>query len=118
MKAMVLETVGRPLKLIEQMAPRPRAHKVLVEVAACAVIHMSLIRAMPYDLLWGGRVIRSIASLTRQDGQEFMDMAATISLQIAVEPFALEQANEAVKRLREGNLTAAAVLVPDRRNAA
>lgn len=75
-------------------------------------IHMSDIPAMPYEILWGERSIRSIANLTREDGLEFMQVAARIPLRMAVTTFALAQANEALRRLREGELTAAAVLVP------
>jgi propanol-preferring alcohol dehydrogenase len=75
-------------------------------------IHMSPIPAMPYDILWGERVVRSVANLTRQDGRDFMSLAALLPLDIAVEKFALEQANEALRRLREGELTGAAVLMP------
>lgn len=75
-------------------------------------IHMSPIPEMPYALLWGERVIRSVANLTRQDGIEFMDLAAQVPLEISVETFALEQANVALERLRAGQLSGAAVLVP------
>ena len=75
-------------------------------------IHMSPIPSMPYELLWGERVIRSVANLTRRDGIEFMDLASRMHLEIAVELTTLEQANEALQRLRDGNLTGAAVLVP------
>lgn len=76
-------------------------------------IHMSPIPAMPYDLLWGERSIRSVANLTRQDGEDFMQLAARISLSITVEPHALDDANIALQKLRRGDLTGAAVLVPD-----
>ncbi len=75
-------------------------------------IHMSAIPSMPYSLLWGERIIRSVANLTRQDGLEFMDIAARVPIDITVETFPLEQANAALTRLRDGNLTGAAVLVP------
>lgn len=77
-------------------------------------IHMSQVPAMPYELLWGERVVRSVANLTRQDGHDFMSLAAEVPLKIAVEQFALAQANEALRRLREGELTGAAVLMPGR----
>jgi propanol-preferring alcohol dehydrogenase len=67
---------------------------------------------MPYALLWGERVIRSVANLTRQDGIEFMQLAGKVPLEISVEIFALDQANVALDRLRAGELTGAAVLVP------
>jgi propanol-preferring alcohol dehydrogenase len=75
-------------------------------------IHMSPIPSMPYALLWGERVIRSVANLTRQDGIEFMQLAGKVPLEISVEIFALDQANVALDRLRAGELTGAAVLVP------
>jgi propanol-preferring alcohol dehydrogenase len=78
----------------------------------CAGIHMSDIPAFPYRLLWGERSICSVANLTRADGVEFMRLAATAELKPEVEPFALDDANEALARLREGRLRGAAVLIP------
>jgi propanol-preferring alcohol dehydrogenase len=67
---------------------------------------------MPYDILWGERVIRSVANLTRRDGVELMDIAARVPLEITVEPMPLSETNEALSRLREGRLTGAAVILP------
>jgi propanol-preferring alcohol dehydrogenase len=78
----------------------------------CAGIHMSDIPAMPYELLWGERVLRSVANLTRADGEEFLSLAPRVPVQTEVETYALEQANEALARLREGEVRGAAVLVP------
>ena len=78
----------------------------------CGGIHMSDIPSFPYSILWGERVVRSVANLTRQDATRFLALAASIPLQIAVEKFSLEQANTALARLRTGRLTGAAVLVP------
>jgi len=78
----------------------------------CAGIHMSDIPSFPYELLWGERSICSVANLTREDGEQFMQVAARIDLRPSVEEFALTQANEALSRLREGRLTGAAVLRP------
>lgn len=78
----------------------------------CAGIHMSDIPAFPYELLWGERVVRSVANLTRRDGEEFLALAPRIPVRTTVEPFALAQANEALARLREGRITGAAVLIP------
>ena len=75
-------------------------------------IHMSDIPAMPYSILWGERVVRSIANLTRQDAQEFMSLAARFHIDTTVETMPLAQANEALRRLRNGEITGAAVLVP------
>jgi alcohol dehydrogenase, propanol-preferring len=77
-------------------------------------IHMSDIPRMPYDIMWGERVIRSVANLTRKDGIELMSIAAKVPLEITAEPMPLSKANEALSRLREGRLSGAAVLVPAR----
>jgi propanol-preferring alcohol dehydrogenase len=77
----------------------------------CAGIHMSDIPAFPYEILWGERVLRSVANLTRRDGDEFLALAPTIPVHTEVETFPLEQANEALGRLRSGALRGAAVLV-------
>lgn len=78
----------------------------------CAGIHMSDIPSFSYDLLWGERSISSVANLTRSDGRAFMQVAANADLQPSVETFPLGQANEALSRLRSGNLQGAAVLIP------
>jgi len=78
----------------------------------CAGIHMSDIPAFPYDLLWGERVVRSVANLTREDGTRFLALAPRIPVRTAVEIFPLEQANDALDRLRAGRITGAAVLTP------
>jgi propanol-preferring alcohol dehydrogenase len=78
----------------------------------CAGIHMSPIPSFPYEILWGERVLRSVANLTRRDGEEFLALAPEAAVQTAVEPFALEQANDALERLRAGRLRGAAVIVP------
>jgi propanol-preferring alcohol dehydrogenase len=78
----------------------------------CGGIHMSDIPAFPYADLWHERTITSVANLTRRDGVEFLELASAMSLRSHTERFPLEQANEALARLREGRLTGAAVLVP------
>ena len=78
----------------------------------CAGIHMSDIPAFPYEILWGERRIVSVANLTRHDADEFLSLAPTIPVTTKVETFALEQANVALARLREGQLSGAAVLLP------
>src|SRR4249920_2997415 len=70
----------------------------------CAGIHMSDIPSFPYELLWGERTIRSVANLTRADGEEFLALAPTIPVRTEVVTFPLEQANEAFERLRSGAL--------------
>jgi len=81
-------------------------------VVVCAGIHMSDIPAFPYERLWGERVLRSVANLTRRDGEEFLPLAAAIPLRPAVERFPLERAGEALAALRAGRLRGAAVLLP------
>lgn len=78
----------------------------------CGGIHMSDIPAFPYELLWGERSVCSVANLTRKDAAEFMDIAPKVPVRTTTETFALEQANEALDRLRRGNLRGAAVLIP------
>ena len=77
----------------------------------CAGIHMSDIPSFPYDLLWGERTLRSVANLTRQDGIEFMELAPKVPVKTEVEPFELERANEALDKLRRGDIRGAAALV-------
>jgi propanol-preferring alcohol dehydrogenase len=75
-------------------------------------IHMSAIPPLPYDLLWGERVVRSVANLTRADAGEFLELAPRVPVRTTVVPIPLPLANDALDRLREGRLTGAAVLVP------
>lgn len=76
----------------------------------CAGIHMSDIPTFPYEILWGERVIRSVANLTRRDGEEFLALAPRVPVRTDVEPMPLDKANEAVQRLRAGQVHGAAVL--------
>ena len=80
----------------------------------CGGIHMSDIPAFPYSLLWGERRIESVANLTREDGRRFMALAAKLPLKTQIHPYPLERANEALRDLREGRFSGAAVLVPGR----
>jgi alcohol dehydrogenase, propanol-preferring len=77
----------------------------------CAGIHMSDIPSFPYEILWGERVIRSVANLTRRDGEEFLTLAPAVPVKTHVTTFPLAQANEAVAALRSGAITGAAVLM-------
>lgn len=81
-------------------------------VVVCAGIHMSDIPAFPYRWLWGERVVRSVANLTRQDAREFLDLAVRAKVTPRVEAFPLASANLALARLRAGEISGAAVLVP------
>ena len=76
----------------------------------CAGIHMSDVPSFPYRLLWGERVVRSVANLTRGDGEAFMALAARTQLDARPVPYRLEQANEALEDLRRGAFDGAAVL--------
>jgi propanol-preferring alcohol dehydrogenase len=78
----------------------------------CGGIHMSDIPTFPYDILWGERVVRSIANLTRRDGEEFLAFAAKNTIKVTTVRYALDDANAALSDLRSGNLTGAAVLIP------
>jgi propanol-preferring alcohol dehydrogenase len=78
----------------------------------CAGIHMSDIPLFPYRLLWGERTVRSVANLTRRDGEEFLAQAPRVPVRTHVQTFPLVQANEALTRLRSGRIQGAAVLIP------
>ncbi|WP_092005831.1 zinc-dependent alcohol dehydrogenase family protein [Polaromonas sp. OV174] len=78
----------------------------------CAGIHMSAIPSFDYQLLWGERVLKSVANLTRTDGDAFFSLVGELSLKTHVQTFALQDANAAVQALRNGSVNGAAVLVP------
>jgi len=78
----------------------------------CAGIHMSDIPAFPYADLWEERAIMSVANLTREDGREFMELAAQAPIRTSVETFPLSEANLALDKLRRGEIQGAAVLMP------
>jgi alcohol dehydrogenase, propanol-preferring len=80
-------------------------------VVVCAGIHMSDIPTFPYEILWGERSIRSVANLTREDGEVFLALAPEVPVRTDVRSFPLDDANEALKALREGRIRGAAVLV-------
>jgi propanol-preferring alcohol dehydrogenase len=81
-------------------------------VVVCGGIHMSDLPSFPYSLLWGERVVRSVANLTRRDGEEFFPLAVRAGISSRVRPYPLESANEALEDLRAGRLEGAAVLLP------
>lgn len=81
-------------------------------VVVCGGIHMTDIPSFPYELLWGERVVRSVANLTRRDGEEFLAVAARAGVKSQVRAYPLAAANEALEDLREGRLEGAAVVVP------
>ena len=72
---------------------------------------MSDIPSFPYSILWGERVLRSVANLTRRDGDELLALAPRVPVRVEVEPYPLERANEALASLRAGHVRGAAVLV-------
>lgn len=78
----------------------------------CGGIHMSEIPVFPYELLWGERILRSVANLTRQDASKFLALAPKVPVRTTVQTYPLEAANEALAALRDGTLTGAAVVVP------
>ena len=79
-------------------------------IVVCAGIHMSDVPSFPYELLWGERVVRSVANLTRRDGEEFLALAPQVPVRTEVEAYPLEQTNEALQRVRSGRLRGAAVV--------
>ena len=78
----------------------------------CAGIHMSDVPTFPYEILWGERTLRSVANLTRRDGNEFLSLAPTVPVRTEVQCFALAHANAAMVALRAGRVRGAAVLIP------
>jgi alcohol dehydrogenase, propanol-preferring len=95
-----------------ELVPAALGHVRKGGVVVCAGIHMSDIPAFPYELLWGERVVRSVANLTRADGDEFLAVAPTAHVRTEVEAVPLEQANDALARVRAGTIRGALVLVP------
>jgi propanol-preferring alcohol dehydrogenase len=79
-------------------------------VVICGGIHMSDIPQFPYDILWEERVVRSVANLTRRDGEELLSIAPKIPVKTEITLYQLEKANEALNDLRSGKLHGAAVL--------
>jgi propanol-preferring alcohol dehydrogenase len=95
-----------------ELVPSALAHVRKGGVVVCAGIHMSDIPSFPYELLWGERVVRSVANLTRLDGDEFLALAPEVPVRTHVTELPLAQANEALARLRAGEVRGALVLVP------
>ncbi len=95
---------------VGELVPAALAATAKGGIVVCAGIHMSDIPSFPYELLWGERVVRSIANLTRQDGEELLALAPEVPVRTEVEVFPLERANEALDKLRAGEVRGAAVL--------
>lgn len=96
-----------------ELVPRALALVRPGGTVVCAGIHMSTIPAFDYDLLWGERVVCSVANLTRQDGIEFMALAAQADIATEVHTYPLEEANGALADLKAGRFTGAAVIALD-----
>lgn len=97
-----------------QLIPAALAAVARGGTVVCAGIHMTDVPSFPYALLWGERVVRSVANLTRRDGEEFLALAPRIPIRAHVETHALGEANEALARLRGGEVSGAVVLTPTR----
>lgn len=95
------------------LIPQALRHTAKGGTVVCAGIHMSNIPEFPYSILWGERCVRSIANLTRRDGEAFLDIAPKAGIRAEVETFPLAAADEALRRLDAGRIRGAAVLVMD-----
>lgn len=95
------------------LVPEALRHTAKGGTVVCAGIHMSEIPAFSYDILWGERTVKSVANLTRSDGEEFLALAPRLGVKTEVETFRLDDANQAVSRVRQGKVKGAAVLVMD-----
>jgi alcohol dehydrogenase, propanol-preferring len=110
------EETPRPLDAAIIFAPAGELVPIALRAVApggtvvCGGIHMSDIPSFPYEILWGERVLRSVANLTRRDAEEFLALAPAIPVRTRTEIFPLEAANEALEALRAGEISGAAVL--------
>ncbi len=95
-----------------ELVPTALGHVCKGGVVVCGGIHMSDIPSFPYELLWGERIVRSVANLTRSDGDELLALAPAVPVETRVEAVPLRQANEALDRLRAGAVRGALALVP------
>jgi alcohol dehydrogenase, propanol-preferring len=95
---------------VGSLVPHALRHTRKGGVVVCAGIHMSDIPGFPYRILWGERVVRSVANLTRADGEEFLALAARVPVRTTIEVFPLARANEALEAVRGGRVHGAAVL--------
>lgn len=98
---------------VGELVPVALRHVAAGGTVVCGGIHMSDLPSFPYALLWGERVVRSVANLTRRDGEEFLALAARIPVTCETVTYPLERANEALDDLRAGRLRGAAVLRVD-----
>ncbi|HET9780294.1 MAG TPA: zinc-dependent alcohol dehydrogenase family protein [Candidatus Dormibacteraeota bacterium] len=93
-----------------ELVPLALGHMRKGGTVVCGGIHMSDIPSFPYALLWGERVVRSVANLTHADGVDFLELAPKIPIHTEVEKFALRDTNDALARLRSGDVRGAAVI--------
>ena len=97
---------------VGELVPVALRHVTKGGVVVCAGIHMSDIPSFPYERLWGERVIRSVANLTRRDAEDFLAIAPRVPVTTTTRTYPLAEANAALADLHEGRLEGAAVLVP------
>ena len=95
------------------LIPQALRHTAKGGTVVCAGIHMSDVPSFSYDLLWGERTVRSVANLTRRDGEKFLKLAYKAGVKTEVELFPLAEANRALDAVRQGNVRGAAVLTID-----
>ncbi|MEZ0246046.1 MAG: zinc-dependent alcohol dehydrogenase family protein [Methylophilaceae bacterium] len=95
------------------LIPQALRHTAKGGTVVCAGIHMSDVPSFPYDLLWGERTVRSVANLTRRDGEKFLKLAYKVGVKTEVELFPLAEANRALDAVRQGSVRGAAVLTID-----
>lgn len=93
------------------LVPLALQHTIKGGIVVCAGIHMSDIPSFPYELLWGERILCSVANLTRKDGEDFLSLAPTIPVKTDINTYSLKEANEALDDLRCGRFTGSAVIV-------
>jgi propanol-preferring alcohol dehydrogenase len=98
-----------------ELVPQALAAVARGGTVVCAGIHMSDIPSFPYDLLWGERSLRSVANLTRADGTAFFELAPQVPVRTHVETFPLVAADDALRKLRNGEIRGAAVLAVSER---
>jgi propanol-preferring alcohol dehydrogenase len=97
---------------VGSLVPEALKHTGRGGTVVCAGIHMTDIPSFPYNLLWGERVVRSVANLTRADARQFLEIAPKVPVETHVQVYALRDANQALEDLRAGRLRGAAVLLP------
>jgi len=95
---------------VGELIPAALAATAKGGIVVSAGIYMSPIPSFPYELLWEERAITSVANLTRRDGEEFLALAPKVPVRTEIETFPLEEANDALERLRSGELRGTAVL--------